>query len=375
MKRNSSGSLSKFWSCALHPAGMLGAVLVATAALPERAAALLITPNFETSWTMVGGAPAAATADVKAVINELDSLFTNNVSITVQFGWGDYAAGPGGANGIPVPLTAAGITAYPQNFQAGGVTPQYNLNQTETLIRDHAAANPQNVAINTAALNLPGVYPNLNGSGDFFVSDAEYKALTGVAQNTDAVDGFVGFSNVIPWSFGPGIGPAGSTDFESVVEHEITHAMGRVDIAFTSPIFAGGPSYLTPLDFYKYANIGNGAFGNNLNPTNSPSYFSIDGGRTTPLLPGPFGLAAEFNYGPPDPKTGDPTADTSDWESAPADSFNAGGSNFQLISDTDLIEMNALGWDPAPEPSTWLLLSTGLVGLLGYHWRRRKQSA
>lgn len=28
-----------------------------------------------------------------------------------------------------------------------------------------------------------------------------------------------------------------------------------------------------------------------------------------------------------------------------------------------------------PEPGTWLLLGTGLVGLLGYGWRRRKQTA
>jgi hypothetical protein len=42
------------------------------------------------------------------------------------------------------------------------------------------------------------------------------------------------------------------------------------------------------------------------------------------------------------------------------------------MSPTDIVEMEALGWDPAPEPSTWLLLSTGVVGLLGYGWRKRK---
>jgi hypothetical protein len=29
--------------------------------------------------------------------------------------------------------------------------------------------------------------------------------------------------------------------------------------------------------------------------------------------------------------------------------------------------------DPVPEPSTWLLMGTGLVGMLGYGWRRQRQ--
>jgi hypothetical protein len=28
-----------------------------------------------------------------------------------------------------------------------------------------------------------------------------------------------------------------------------------------------------------------------------------------------------------------------------------------------------------PEPGTWLLLTTGLAGLLGYDWRRRQRAA
>jgi hypothetical protein len=31
--------------------------------------------------------------------------------------------------------------------------------------------------------------------------------------------------------------------------------------------------------------------------------------------------------------------------------------------------------NPVPEPGTWLLMSTGLVSLLGYGWRKRQQAA
>jgi hypothetical protein len=53
-------------------------ILAATVAVPARA--LVITPTFDTSWTMPGGTPAGATTDVMNVIQEYEAHFSNPVT-------------------------------------------------------------------------------------------------------------------------------------------------------------------------------------------------------------------------------------------------------------------------------------------------------
>src|SRR6185312_5868489 len=102
-----------------------------------------------------------------------------------------------------------------------------------------------------------------------------YKALTGFAQNKNGIDGYIGFLDLAPLRYGDGSGVAGGLDFKGVVEHELTHAMGRFDSAYQSVALGGGPEYLTPLDLLKY-DCNTGA----LNPSRTVTCFSIDGGRT-----------------------------------------------------------------------------------------------
>lgn len=324
--------------------GLMGLALVAIAASTAQAGPFTINAVFETSW--INNAPAAATADVNAVIKEFEAAFTNPVTITIQFGWGDVASTAANPGGIAI---AGGAAAYfPQLYTANPA--QYTLAQTEKLMTDHAAAHPENQPINTAAPNLPMAYLNPGGSTNFFVSDAEYKALTGKAQNTDAIDGYVGVAAKDPWSFGAAAGAAGTEYFRGALEHEITHDMGRFDAAYLVAN-GGNPAYLTPLDFYKI-NANNA----NLDPTRSVTRFSIDGGKT--FYPG-----YTFNA----------SSDTSDWNNLPDNSFNTSLATFQSMTPTDLVEMQALGWDPAvPEPGTWLLLGTGILGLLACAGRTRR---
>ena len=56
------------------------------------ACALVITPTFDTSWTMPRGTPAGATTDVMNVIQEYEADFSNPVTITIAFGWAKSAA-------------------------------------------------------------------------------------------------------------------------------------------------------------------------------------------------------------------------------------------------------------------------------------------
>jgi hypothetical protein len=322
-----------------HARGFIVAPIVGLAAGVANAG-LTINASYETSWT--NNAPAAAQADLNAVIAQLQNTWTNNVTVNIQFGWGTLATYPGHPGGFPLPGGGAAAW-FPQLDNAQ--PDQYTLAQTKTLYNNHATAHPENTNFVTAKNNLPLAYPNPNGRASFFVSDAQYKALTGVAQNADTVDAFVGIGAGGNWAFGAAAGGAGTAFFRGALEHEITHAMGRFDNAYNSAL-GGGPSFLTPLDFFKYV-PGN----TTLDPTRSVTAFSIDGGTTQPA-------GFQFNA----------SSDSSDWNNSANDSFNFTVNNFQSMSATDLVEMNALGWDPIPAPSTLALL--GLGGFVAARRRR-----
>jgi hypothetical protein len=351
-RSSKEGDVYKFSRLLLSPALRVGvspllvsAATIAAFGVPRPAEALIITPIFETSWT--SNAPSGATTVVNNVISEFESLFSNTVTVNVEFGWGDI-------NGSALPNNALGVANFPSQ------NPQYSFSQTKTLFQNASLAQPNNTALSTAVANLPSSYPNPGGATSFFIPDPEYLALTGVAQNADPIESFTGYGTLVGtgfgWDFSGGTPSANNFDFTAVAEHEVAHALGRVDWAFQGGQ-GGAPPKLSPLDFYKY-DCGTPT----LDPKFNATCFSINGGAT-------------------DLQKFSDQSDSGDWfgpSGTGGDSFDAflAAGNKAVMSTADITEMCALGWQgcaavsAVPEPGTLAFLSTSLLGFLALRRRR-----
>ena len=161
------------------------------------------------------------------------------------------------------------------------------------------------------------------------MTTAEEKALGLLSANDPAIDGYVGFSSVYPFSYSPTAAPAPNQFyFVGVVEHEISEVLGRSSLLGDG--IDGTTSY-SIMDLFRYSapNI------RDLTVTPpgpyTSAYFSINNGNTNL-----------------DNWSTDPNGDIGDWSaSAGADAFLAFNPSGQIdgITSTDLTLMNVLGWD------------------------------
>ena len=264
---------------------------------------------------LVSSLPTGFVTAVNYAVNYFESLFTNNATINIKVGYGEV-----------------GGSALPSNALGSSISGQYvpvTYGAVKTALQAEGAP---------GAANLPATSP-LGGS--MYINSAEAKAL-GLLQNTGSIDGYIGFSSTLPFSYSPTATPAaGQYYFVGVFEHEITEIMGR------SSFINYAPSLYSEMDLFRFSAPGvrTAATG----ATGSTSYFSLDNGVTN--------LGSWNNhYG---------NGDLGDWyPNGPApggkDAFNDYSSPgvINIMSPNDLKLMQALGWTTGPQVSIAVAATT-----------------
>jgi hypothetical protein len=252
----------------------------------------------------VSSAPAGFTAGIFSAVQYLESQFSDPVSINIGVGYGEIG---GRSMGGTVGGSTSNLTSVSYSSLQAALTSHSNSATDASVLASLPATSPVN--------------------GTYWTTDAQAKALGLVASGGTSLDGYVGFSSTLPFTYGNTNDVAtGTYDFTNVALHEITEVMGR-------QILAGGTIGSTAnsydlLDLLHYSAPGTRDFS-----ASTPGYFSVDGGTTN--------LRA-FNTVP----GGDP----GDWASSAAndafDAFTHSGT-VTVVSSVDLTEMNAIGWNPA----------------------------
>ncbi len=273
------------------------------------------------TWdTSVANAPAAFKTDVMAVVQYLESEFTDPITININVGYGEVAG---------------------QALDAGalGESSAFLSSFSYAQLRNAFIADAKTTNDAAAIATLPATDP-ISGTHKYWITTAEAKALGLLSGSGTSVDGNVGFeagSNVFDYDNSNGVS-AGQYDFFGVVAHEITEIMGRQTMDGES--FQGKTSYEAE-DLFHYS-----ATGQRVLVGTTAGYFSPNGGTTN---------LGSFNT--------NPNGDFGDWASSVGhDSFLAFSNSGVVnpVSANDLTVMDVLGWDAAAAGSPDLT-ATSLV--------------
>jgi Hint domain len=267
-----------------------------------------------------GAADNAAPADfytaVDYVVNLFDNLFTNDVAININVGYGQILIGNQVIALQGAEIGLSGRTNY--------VTASYS---------QVAAALQQQNAPGASA--LPATSPEPAGY-TLMMPNTEAKAL-GLSGPSSALDASIGIGSDeqlaalgSSWDYSPTTPPTADQNYlVDTLEHEFTEAMGRTTLVATS---ATGPDTYSVMDLYRY--LSPGVIQSTPNPFTETAYFSLDGGRTDlgTWVNGAPGDEADWYYPGPGP--------------GGVDAFSAFATAgvIQGMSSTDLTLMAALGW-------------------------------
>jgi hypothetical protein len=246
----------------------------------------------------IGSLPTGFVTAIDYVVNYYDSLFTNNVTINIDVGYGEIggqslessALGENEPNLVPVSYSSVRSA-----LQAQGAP---------------------------GASTLPSSSPL--SSGSLYITQAEAQAL-GLYPNNGSLDAYVGFTSAFSFSYSATAKPASNQYyFIGVAEHEISELMGRMSMLDQAP---------TPMDLYRYSSPGVRDL--TTGGTGSSAYFSINNGTT--------------NLGTWNNQTSN--GDLGDWyPQGPAPGGNDAYNDYSnpgvinVVSANDITLMQALGW-------------------------------
>lgn len=133
------------------------------------------------------------------MVSLLDSLFTNDVTVTIDVGYGEV-------DGMALASGDLGASNWGTYYTSA------NYGQVKSALLAQSAP---------GSSGLPGSSP---GQGSLYMSPAEAEALG--FTNSVATE-YVGFSNTANWSYGAGTTPPSNEYyFIGTVEHEITENWG-----------------------------------------------------------------------------------------------------------------------------------------------------
>jgi hypothetical protein len=207
---------------------------------------------------------------INYVVNLYDSLFTNNITFTIDIGWGEFnqitSANPNGSpNGSPIAANDLAENSVTSSYTSATYTPIKNA------LEVNAGGQQSDLAIFQA---LPSSDPL--PAGNTFSLPIEQAAMLGFQSFSGSGDnvGFAKNPNGGSWYFGSGTAGSGQTDFIAIAEHEISEGMGRV-----ADVGTGGNESI--LDLFRYSSPGHRDLTAVASGSTDTAYFSTNGGVTS----------------------------------------------------------------------------------------------
>jgi hypothetical protein len=231
------------------------------------------------------------------------------------------------SNSITLKLTFDAQARGTNTFLATNSWPSFvavSYTALKNALTAHDASNPDAQA---AVAAFPATDPNPAGGNDWNLPEA-YARMLGLSQGAPATDDTILLNTSYSWAYGQ--------DVIATIEHEITEgAMGRV----------GGlgdqNGVWSTMDLFRFSAVGVRDFTDGRDGKNT--FFSVNGSQ----------LLLQFNNEFSGPTKVNPN-DTADY--VVSDIFGTGSpGDTRTFSDTDLKNMNVLGWTPTDTTSPSLV--------------------